>query len=148
MSFHIRSVTWDDPDGMALREAMRAEMRERYFDRPAMVVTSENMLWIGVATTPDGTPVGHAALRRHGPDVEIKRMYVTPAWRGRGVASALLDAIESTAVSLGAPRIILHTGDRQPDAIARYVKHGYTPIPVYEPYTDHVGANCFAKPLD
>lgn len=154
MSFLIRSVTWEDPAGEALRAAMRAEMRERYADRmpatgdePQMAVTSENVVWVGLAVTGDGTAVGHALLRRHGPDLEIKRMYVAPGWRGRGVATALLNAIDTEARRLQTPRVILHTGDRQPDAVTRYTRHGYRPIPVYAPYLGMPGANCFAKPF-
>ncbi|SDT39621.1 GNAT family N-acetyltransferase [Actinoplanes derwentensis] len=152
MTYTIKSVSWDDPAGEALRAAMRAEMRERYADRmppgrdePQMVVTGEGVVWVGLAVTGDTTPIGHALLRRHGPDLEIKRMYVAPAWRGHGVAAALLDAIDAEARRLGAPRVILHTGDRQPDAVARYTRHGYQPIPVYEPYLGMPGAHCFAK---
>lgn len=154
MTFVIKSVTWEDPVGEALRAAMRAEMRQRYADRmppnsdePQMVVTSEGVVWVGLAVTADGTAAGHALLRRHGPDLEIKRMYVVPAWRGKGVATALLDAIDTEARRRHAPRVILHTGDRQPDAIARYTRHGYQPIPVYAPYLGMPGANCFAKPF-
>ncbi|MCY1136760.1 GNAT family N-acetyltransferase [Actinoplanes sp. Pm04-4] len=152
MAFSIRSVSWDDPAGEALRAAMRAEIRERYADRmppvgdePQMVVTSEGVVWVGLAVADDGTAIGHALLRRHGPDLEIKRMYVAPAWRGRGVAAALLDAVEVEARRLGAPRVILHTGDRQPEAVALYVRHGYQPIPVYGVYVGMPGAHCFAK---
>jgi GNAT superfamily N-acetyltransferase len=67
------------------------------------------------------------------------------AWRGHGVATALLDAIDAEARRFGAPRVILHTGDRQPEAVARYARHGYQPIPVYEPYLGMPGAHCFAK---
>ncbi|MEV4279011.1 GNAT family N-acetyltransferase [Actinoplanes xinjiangensis] len=145
-------MSWDDTVGEALRAAMRAEMPARYADRlppgrdePQMAVTGENVVWVGLAVTDDDTAIGHALLRRHGPDLEIKRMYVVPARRGHGVATALLDAIDAEALRFGAPRVILHTGDRQPDAVARYTRHGYRPIPVYEPYVGMPGAHCFAK---
>ena len=49
--------------------------------------------------------VAGGGLRRLGDGVaEIKRMYVRPAARSRGVAAALLAALESEAVSLGLPR--------------------------------------------
>ncbi|MEV4348923.1 bifunctional class I SAM-dependent methyltransferase/GNAT family N-acetyltransferase [Actinoplanes sp. NPDC049596] len=130
-----------------------AGLRERYADRmppgrdePRVGVTGDTVVWVGLAVTADGDAIGHALLRRHGPDLELKRMYVAPAWRGRGVATALLDAVDVEARRLGAPRVILHTGDRQPDAVARYTRHGYQPIPVYDPYVGLPGANCFAKP--
>ncbi|GGO32230.1 GNAT family N-acetyltransferase [Micromonospora parathelypteridis] len=143
---------WDDRDAVALRTAMTGEMRQRYADRlsdpihlpDAQAVAATSVAWTGVAYTADATPVGHAALRWHGPDLELKRMYVLPAHRGRGVAQALLDAIRETAGRLGAARIVLQTGDRQPDAIRRYEGAGYRPIPVFAPYDVLPYSRCFA----
>jgi GNAT superfamily N-acetyltransferase len=143
---------WNDPDAVALRAAMTGEMRQRYADRltdpihlpDAQAVAPTSVAWTGVAYTADATPVGHAALRWHGPDLELKRMYVQPAQRGRGVAQALLDAIRETAGRLGAARIVLQTGDRQPDAVRRYERAGYRPIPVFAPYDVLPYSRCFA----
>lgn len=145
-------LRWDDPDAVTLRTAMTAEMRQRYADRPAdpihlpdaQAVAPTSVAWTGVAYTVDAVPVGHAALRWHGTDLELKRMYVLPAHRGRGVAQALLDAIRETAGRLGAARIVLQTGDRQPDAIRRYEGAGYRPIPVFAPYDVLPYSRCFA----
>ncbi|MEU4336990.1 GNAT family N-acetyltransferase [Micromonospora lupini] len=143
---------WGDPDAAALRAAMTAELRQRYADRPAdpihlpdtQVLAPTSVAWTGVAYTADATPVGHAALRWHGPDLELKRMYVLPAHRGRGVAAILLDAVREAAGQLGAARIVLQTGDRQPDAVRRYEQAGYHPIPVFAPYDALPYSRCFA----
>ncbi|WP_410813976.1 GNAT family N-acetyltransferase [Micromonospora sp. 067-2] len=146
---------WDDADAVRLRAAMTREMRERYADRlsdpihlpPAEVVGAASVAWTGVAYTPAATPVGHAALRWHGDDLELKRMYVVPAHRGRGVAALLLTAIEDAAAHLGARRIVLQTGDRQPDAVRRYERAGYVRIPVFPPYDVLPWSLCFARTL-
>ncbi|MET8042675.1 GNAT family N-acetyltransferase [Micromonospora sp. NPDC005215] len=143
---------WDDPDASALRSAMTTELRQRYADRPtdpihlppARALAPTSVAWTGVAYTADATPVGHAALRWHGPDLELKRMYVLPAYRGCGVAEILLDAVWEAAGQLGAARIVLQTGDRQPDAIRRYERAGYEPIPVFPPYDVLPYSRCFA----
>jgi GNAT superfamily N-acetyltransferase len=60
---------------------------------------------------------------------EIKRMFVRPAARRRGVARALLAALEEQAVHLGARWIVLETGPMQPEAVSLYLRQGYGPIP-------------------
>ena len=62
---------------------------------------------------------------------EIKRMFVVPAWRGRGVAGALLEALEAAAAGLGYRRSRLDTGPGQPEARGLYERRGYASIPDY-----------------
>ena len=62
---------------------------------------------------------------------EIKRMYVVPDWRGRGMAGALLDALEREARRLGYRRVRLDTGPRQTVAQGLYERRGYRQIPDY-----------------
>ncbi|MGX6605070.1 GNAT family N-acetyltransferase [Micromonosporaceae bacterium Da 78-11] len=78
---------------------------------------------------------------------ELKRMYVRPAYRGRGIARQLVVAIEEEALAVGRSVIRLETGDYLPSAIALYRSCGYLPIPAYG---DHVGnpySLCFEKRL-
>ncbi|MFO0744402.1 MAG: GNAT family N-acetyltransferase [Myxococcota bacterium] len=58
---------------------------------------------------------------------ELKRMYVAPAWRGRGVAARVLMALERRARRLGATHLALETGARQPAAVALYTRMGFAP---------------------
>ncbi len=62
---------------------------------------------------------------------EIKRMYLEPAWRGRGLARELLEAIEDAARTAGYSMARLDTGDRQPAAERLYDSAGYRRIPDY-----------------
>jgi len=79
-------------------------------------------------------PVAGGGLRRLGDGVaEVKRMYVHPAARSRGVAAALLAALESTARSLGYATVRLDTGPKQVHAQRLYRAAGYVDVP---PYTD------------
>ena len=70
---------------------------------------------------------------------EIKRMYVRPAARSRGVARALLVALEDAAVSLGYAAARLDTGPKQQHGLALYRSAGYLDV---EPYNDNPFA-CF-----
>jgi GNAT superfamily N-acetyltransferase len=66
---------------------------------------------------------------------ELKRMYVVPDARGRGVATALLSALEGAARDRGWTTLRLETGPRQPEAIALYTRAGYRPIEAFGAYT-------------
>jgi GNAT superfamily N-acetyltransferase len=70
---------------------------------------------------------------------EIKRMFVRPEARSRGVATALLAALEMTARELGYQRIRLDTGPKQVHGLALYRSAGYVDVP---PYNDNPFA-CF-----
>lgn len=62
---------------------------------------------------------------------EIKRMYVAPAWRGRGAARRLLTALEDAAAGFGMAVVRLDTGPEQPDARHLYESAGYRSIENY-----------------
>jgi GNAT superfamily N-acetyltransferase len=84
--------------------------------------------------------VAGGGLRRLSEDVaEIKRMYVRPAARSRGVARALLVALEEAAASLGYAAVRLDTGPKQVHGLALYRSAGYLDV---EPYNDNPFA-CF-----
>jgi GNAT superfamily N-acetyltransferase len=144
-------VDWSHPDAVRLREAMQAEVREMYRDQDAhqdrdagMAIDPETVVLTEVWYD-GGEPVGHVAVRQLGDDLEIKRMYVRPEHRGGDVADHLLAGVERWALERGAPRLVLHTGDRQEAAIRFYTRHGYTPIPVYPPYEGLAYSRCFEK---
>ncbi|WP_402841814.1 GNAT family N-acetyltransferase [Microbacterium sp. GXS0129] len=64
--------------------------------------------------------------------VEIKRLWTAPEYRGRRVASGLLDAFQSYAVAVGADTIRLSVWHWRADAIALYRKLGFTESPSWE----------------
>jgi GNAT superfamily N-acetyltransferase len=80
----------------------------------------------------EGRAVCGGGIKRLGDDVgEIKRMYVAPECRGRGVARRLLVALEDAARGLGYRRLRLDTGPKQPQAEALYRSAGYREIADY-----------------
>ncbi|MEX8034008.1 GNAT family N-acetyltransferase [Microbacterium sp. 20-116] len=156
----IENVAWTDHRALALREAMDAEISPRYagvfaaFDEVTAAALAEDfaldpatVVEVALVLDADGRAVGHAALRALGDELEVKRVYVDPRARGRGASRALMTELERLAVARGASRLILQTGDRQPEAIALYERIGYAPIAVFEPYTRFAGSRCFAKLL-
>ncbi len=96
----------------------------------------------------DGQPAGCGAIKEYKPGImEIKRMFVPPAARGKGLATAVLKELESWALELGYYKCILETGDIMPDAIALYKKNGYNSIPNYGQYVGVASSVCFEKLL-
>jgi putative acetyltransferase len=96
----------------------------------------------------DDNPIGCGAIRLNEPGLaEIKRMYVDPTVRGHRVGRQIVTALEAHAQQLGAKRIVLETGPRQPDAIAMYAHAGFSEIPLYGEYIGSQFSVCMAKDL-
>jgi putative acetyltransferase len=74
----------------------------------------------------DGAAVGCAGVALFSDLAEVKRMYVRPATRGRGIAEALLARIETVTRDAGLARLCLETGDRQIAAIRVYGRAGFS----------------------
>jgi putative acetyltransferase len=82
----------------------------------------------------DGDAVGCAGVALFADLAELKRMYVRPAARGRGIADALLAHIETVTRHAGLTRLCLETGDRQLAAIRVYRRAGFSPCAPFGPY--------------
>jgi GNAT superfamily N-acetyltransferase len=151
----IRVTGYRAPVAVTLVTAALADLAERYdhpggddtpvhpaeFDPPGGAFL---VAWL------DGRPVGCGGWRSlpGGDEIaEIKRMYVAPEARGRGVAMALLRALEDSARLAGRKRTALETGHRQPEAIALYTKAGYARIEDFGYYKDSEGVRSFGLAL-
>ncbi len=108
---------------------------------------SSDIPWVLLAL--DGAqPVGCAGLKQFSTsDAEVKRLWVDPKYRKRGIAAALMDQIEDRARQMGYRRVVLQTRPVMTDAVALYAKRGYALIPNYPPYDRLDGAVCYAKLL-
>jgi GNAT superfamily N-acetyltransferase len=90
--------------------------------------------------------VGCGAIKEFDADaMEVKRMYVLPNNRGKGIATTLLWELEKWALELGYMKCVLETGKRQPEAISLYEKSGYQRIPNYGQYKGVENSICFEK---
>ncbi len=156
----IESVSWDDERAVALRAAMDEEISPRYaevyagFDDETRAALDEDfavdpatMVEVILVRDAGGVAVGHAALRRLGDELEVKRVFVAAPARGRGASHALMGELERLGRERGAARLILQTGNRQPEAIGLYEKLGYRAIDIYPPYVRFPASRCFEKVL-
>ena len=96
----------------------------------------------------DSQAVGCGAIRAYDDArIEVKRMFVLPEFRGRGIAGKILSALEQWSAELGYPRCILETGKNLPEAIALYLKSGYQITPNYGQYEGVDNSVCMEKRL-
>lgn len=78
-----------------------------------------------VARSGQGTALGCAGVMLTPDFGEVKRMFVSPAARGQGVGSALLQFLEREAAARGCRRLTLETGHQHHLAYRVYQAHGF-----------------------
>ena len=117
---------------------------ENFLDLPAGDVAAGRGAFL-VARL-DGVVVGCGAVRQlDDTTAEVKRMFVDPPARGRGVGRRLLEELEAWAVAAGMTRLVLEAGDRQQEAIRLYQLCGFRQIPCFGQYAEAPLSSCFEK---
>lgn len=158
----ITRVEYGHPDAMLLIAEVQAEYVIRYGGPddtpldPLMFQPPTGSFFVGyLEVEGEPRPVASGAWRAHD-DVEvfgsshtaeIKRMYVAPAARARGLARVMLAHLERTATETGFDAMILETGTAQPEAMALYESSGYEPIASFGYYKDEPLNRCYGKSL-
>jgi putative acetyltransferase len=104
-----------------------------------------------IARDGDGSAIGVAAIVAtddvEGRRGELTRMYVDADARGAGIASALIERIETDAAARGLREIVLEAGRLQHPALALYAKHGYRRVERFGRYVGEPSSVCMAKSL-
>jgi GNAT superfamily N-acetyltransferase len=142
----VQQEALDSPSGEQLLAGFVQEITSRY---PGWSST------IGPSANPDefvgdrgcflvayltGTPLACGGVKRLDHDCgEIKRLYVVPGGRGKGIARQILASLENKARHLGCMRVCLDTGNNQPEAVALFRSAGYREIGDYNanPYASY-----------
>jgi GNAT superfamily N-acetyltransferase len=135
----IRDVAYDSADAQLLTDEVQQEYVRRYGGNDIAPIDTTEFVGPGgrfVMAYVDGVPAAMGGWRRHGTDAEIKRMYVRDQFRGLGLARAVLAELERSAAEAGITRLILETGQPQPEAIGLYRSSGYTDIEPFGFYAD------------
>lgn len=97
----------------------------------------------------DGKLIGGGAIREYAEsDVELKRVFVHPAYQGRGIGTRLVSMLMDWAKELGYDRMLLETGELLAESCAVYRKLGFEVIPNYGPYADMPESLCMARKLE
>ncbi len=135
-------------EAVAAMEAYFAELDERFpngFDAgDAATADAEHFeapSGAFVLAFADGTVAGCGAVQTIADEVgEIKRMWIAPDQRGRGIARQLLERLEAVVADLGHTTIRLDTNAVLTDAIRMYERAGYRRI---DRYNDNAYAELF-----
>lgn len=147
----VTAVDPRNPAVAALVNELTAELAASgYTDEQTFGYSVERLAASGVhlvGARVDGELAGIGGLEVAGTDGELKRFYVRPVHRGRGVADAVLDTLVAQARERGVVRLRLETGDLQHAAIAFYRRHGFAPIPRFGPYVDSATSYCMQRDL-
>jgi len=148
MKINIQRTTSNDPDFITLVKHLDADLAKRdgadhaYYAQFNFIT---NIKYAIVAYENDKA-VACGAIKAYNTDaMEVKRMYTLPAYRGKGIATMVLEALERWAAELSYKKCILETGKRQPEAIQLYEKNGYQSIPNYGQYIGIENSVCFEK---
>ena len=149
----VTVVPWDHPDAAGLRAEQQAGLAELYDgvqDIEPELPAEQMVHTVLVRVRGEAVATGSLRLEPHLPPgtAELKRMYVRPAHRGRGLSRLVLDELESAAAALGLRRLVLETGQRQAAALGLYRSAGYRRIENWGPYVDEPGSVCLGKDLD
>jgi len=148
----LRAVPYDDPVAQELVGRVQQEYVQRYGGPDASPVTPGEFTpphGLFLVAEVDGVPAGTAAWRTLGDGrAEMKRVYVEPAFRRRGLAQVLVEALEADAGRAGIRSLVLNSGPEQPEALALYAVLGYTPVDGFGVYACHPDAVFLGKDLD
>lgn len=137
MSLVIERVDAPTDEARLLIEELEAELTGNYAADQRHGLSVARVFRPGVVfflARLDGRPVGCGGVAFADGLAEVKRMYVRPAARGRGVGRAVLARLEEEARARGVSRLVLETGDVQHDAIRLYERSGFTRCPAFGQY--------------
>ncbi|MFG2620528.1 GNAT family N-acetyltransferase [Streptomyces sp. NPDC048507] len=157
---NLRSVPYDHPDAAELEAQVQVEYQKRYDGEgdataldPAMFLPPNGLYLLAYDATDAAVASGAWRRQDHSEegysdgDAEVKRMYVVPQARGTGLARRILAELEADARAAGRTRMVLETGDQQPEAIALYLSSGYALSEKFGYYRHHASSRCMTKPL-
>jgi GNAT superfamily N-acetyltransferase len=153
MALQFRPGRSDEPPGRELLAELIDHFNAVYpgrAARPGSVTTPDEMVppqGAFLVGYEDGEAIACGGLRRLEDGIcEIKRMYVAPGARSRGVGRALLEALEDAARGLGYERVRLDAGPEQRHSRVLFAAAGYVEIAPYN--ANHVADYWAEKSLD
>ncbi len=140
----------DDKDFQELVRALDIDLKIRDGEQNSFYAQFNKIDMIKHAIVAYGQdiPVGCGAVKEYSQDtMEVKRMYVLPDKRGQGIASVILNELETWCKELNYKKCVLETGQKQPEAIELYKKNNYKIIANFGQYENVENSVCFEKEL-
>jgi GNAT superfamily N-acetyltransferase len=142
----------DTPDAVALIDELEAHLASYYPRESRHGYSVAKLIAEGVAfflIRTDGVPAGCGGIQIFGDAYgELKRMYVRPQFRGRGLAKLMLNHLTEYARSRGVGVLRLETGIHQHEAIGLYERAGFRSIPPFGNYRVDPLSKCYEKRID
>jgi putative acetyltransferase len=140
MSVSITRERPDTADAMALIDELEGVLAPQYPDESRHGYSVEKLIAQGVAffvLRDGGRAAACGGVQLFGTEyAEVKRMYVRPAFRGRGYAKRILDTLADHARAGGVALLRLETGIHQHEAIGLYETWGFRRIGPFGAYRD------------
>ena len=146
----IVRTTPDNPDFIKLIELLDKDIKLRDGDEHAFFAqfNKTDNIKNAIVVYDEKEALGCGAFKFYEEDIaEIKRMYVMPNARGKGIASKIILELESWAREEHYKSCILETGKKYPEAIALYKKNGFAVMANYGQYKHIEDSICFHKTL-
>jgi N-acetylglutamate synthase-like GNAT family acetyltransferase len=141
----------DSPEALLLIDELSKELAARYGDDGTGDFDPHNTeieKSCFVIARLNEEAVGCGALRPMTENIgEVKRMFVKPEMRGKGISRKILNELEKAAKEFGYEKVWLETGVLQPEAVGLYEKDGYIRIKNYGIYENNPLSICFEKKL-
>ena len=137
----------DSPDAAALIGELEAHLVSVYPAESRHGFSVDRLISEGVAffvLRCDGSAAGCGGIMLVQTEYgELKRMYVRPAFRGRGLGQLLLHHLAEHARARGVELLRLETGVYQRDAIRLYERAGFRRIAPFGPYRADPLSRCY-----
>lgn len=148
----VSVVSAHDAKVPELIHALTAELADAgYTDEESFGYTAQQLERSGVhlvGAMLDGVLVGIGGIEIQADGcAELKRFYVAPDHRGRGVADQVMDELVQHARKYGVMRLRLETGDKQHAAMRFYARHHFAVVPRFEPYTQSATSVCMQRAI-
>jgi putative acetyltransferase len=146
--FTLKRTTGTDDDFKLLITLLDKDLEVRNGDEQSFYTQFNSVDKIqNVIVAYDGEfPVGCGAFKKfEDTALEVKRMFVRPEYRGKGIAFSILNELEKWGEDLNFYKFVLETGNKQQEAVRLYLRSGYHITPNYGQYVGVENSICMMK---